>query len=265
MERVVDEPMTVLEEFLKLYERSVKNFERADPIESRVAQDLRVAQPFVVHTTHLPIYGVILDQREEKFFFVHLTTFLPLASVEALKLRVKDLFDELKLTHLTFEVEVGTLQKFATPLGELRPNDLEKLKENVERLKKLKYGRLHERFFETEKKRVETILKLMREEKIVHVPQSVVRKFHDLSLRLAVAASDKKTRRSGCALIVDEELGLRLYFSDDCEGKIGTIFLLGEKIYEGTLKSGLLLRGLEGSSHYVSEETLRVETQQRRS
>lgn len=244
--------MSLLREFFQIYRESIENFDEANPIESRKKTTLAVGDVFVVRTTHLPIYGVIAQKDENKIKFVYLTTFLPLTSVEAVGLKVNDLFDEVRMTHLLFETEIRVLYPFALRLGSVK--DLQMLMDNSERLRKIKYGQLHREFFEMEKKRVELILKLMEEhDKIVLVPSNIVRKLEELSLSMAVAATKKKTHRVDCILICEEELGWRLYFSKDCEGKFGRIFLMDENIFEGTFRSGILLRGLKRFHRFVDQ------------
>lgn len=236
--------MSLLREFFQIYRESIKNFDEANPIESRKKATLGVGDVFVVRTTHLPVYGVIVQKEGDKIRFIYLTTFLPLASVEAVGLKVNDLFDEVRMTHLSFETDSRVLDPFALRLGSVK--DLQMLIDNSERLRKIKYGQLHREFFEMEKKRVELILKLIQEhDKIVLVNPNVVRKLEELSMSVAVAATEKKTHRIDCVLICEEELGWRLYFSEDCEGKFGRIFLMDEIVFEGTFRSGVLLRGLK--------------------
>ncbi|MEN3009175.1 hypothetical protein [Pseudothermotoga sp.] len=243
----------LLREFLQMYKRSIKNFENTNLVRSCKNADLSVGDVFVVHTTHLPMYGVVIQKNQEKISFAYLTTFLPLASIEAVSLKVEDLFKEVKLTHLIFEIDLQTSNLFTKRLGKVK--DFQALMDNLEKLKKIEYGNIHRKFFEHESNRVKLILKLMNEhEKIVLLSTEVIRKFREISKQVAVAATGKKTCRIGCMLVVEEELGLRLFFSDDCEGKLGQIILLDEVIFKGHLKSGLLLRGLKGPVDLISDQ-----------
>ncbi|WP_041081287.1 hypothetical protein [Thermotoga profunda] len=252
--------MSLLKDFMKIYKKSVKDFQNTNLIRVSENKELSLRDVFAVYTTHLPIYGIVTDKTKDKITFVYLTTFLPLASVEAIEVKIKDLFDTVKLTHMTFEIDCQTIKPFAKILGPVK--DLQTIKENVHRLREINYGTLHREFFEDERRRVEIILQLMREdEKIIYVPSSVLEKFKQFAQQKAVAATEKKTIRVNCAIVVCEDLGLRFFFSDECENKIGKIYLLNEPIFSGHLISGLLIRNLGDLVHYVSEQTMRIEVQ----
>lgn len=252
--------MSLLKDFMEIYKRSVKGFQDANLIRISENKELSLRDVFAVYTTHLPIYGIVTDKTKDKITFVYLTTFLPLASVEAIEVKVKDLFDTVKLTHLIFEIDCQAIKPFAKILGPVK--DLQTIKENVNRLSEINYGILHRKFFEDEKRRVEIILQLMKEdEKIIYVPPEILKKFKRISRQKAVAATEKKTIRVNCAIVVCEDLGLRFFFSDDCENKEGKIYLLDELIFSGRLISGILIRNLGDLVHYVSEQTMKIEVQ----
>lgn len=250
--------MPLLEDFMRIYKESMRGFNKANPIKICKSVNLSVSDVFVIYTTHLPIYGVVIEETKGRIIFAYLTTFLALASVEAVEMRINNLFDTVKLTHLTFEMDIETAKPFVEKLGSVK--DLQILKENLKRLGKIDYGKIHKEFFDTEKNRVEIILQLMKEnDKIIYVSSGVLEKFEQFAQSRAVAATEKKTIRLNCAIAVCEDLGLRFFFADECENKKGKIYLLGELIFSGHLKSGLLIRNLGNLVHHISEQTMKIE------
>jgi hypothetical protein len=252
--------MSLLEDFMGIYKESIENLKNANPVKVSENRGLFVSDVFVIYTTHLPIYGVVIE-KNDKITFAYLTTFLPLASVEALSLKTKDLFDTVKLTHLTFEADYQIIKPFAKILGKVK--DIQVIKKNIDRLREINYGTLHREFFENEKRREEIILQLMKEDKIIYVPSGILEKFKQFSQQKAVAATEKKTIRLNCAIVVCEDLGLRFFFADECENKEGKIYLLDEPIFSGRLISGILIRNLGDLVHYVSDQTVRIEINNR--
>lgn len=250
--------MSLLENFMAIYKESMKNFQNANPIKTLEGKDLFISDVFVIYTTHIPIYGIVIDKKESKITFAYLTTFLPLASVEAIELKIKDLFDTVKLTHLTFEIDLEIIKPFAKTLKPVR--DLQTIMKNLNRLNEINYGKIHREFFDIEKKRVELIIQLMKEgEKVIYVPSCTLKRFRQFAQQKAVAATERKTVRVRCAIVTYEDLGLRFFFADECENKVGKIYLLDEPIFSGHLKSGLLIRNLADLIHYVSEQTVKIE------
>ncbi|MEJ5230390.1 MAG: hypothetical protein WHT65_10355 [Pseudothermotoga sp.] len=245
----------LLKDFLTIYKKSMKGFKDADPVTvGNPTRRLSEGDLFVIYTTHLPVYGIVLKSSKNTIQFAYLTTYTALASVEAIGLKIDDLFEEVKLTHLVFETSVNN---YIVPLKPVRKIDV--VRENLERLKSITYGKIHEEFFETEKQRVQLILKLISEENIAYVPVCSLKVLRKMSRQMAIAATQKTTVRVNGAVIVKEDLGLRFYFSDQCEGRTGKIYLFEEIIYEGILQNGLLIRHLEGFFHHINEHTMKIE------
>lgn len=245
----------LLKDFLTIYKKSMKGFKDADPVTvGNPTRRLSEGDLFVIYTTHLPVYGIVLKSSKNTIQFAYLTTYTPLTSVEAIGLKIDDLFEEVKLTHLVFEVPIND---YLVPLKPVRKIDV--VRENLERLKSITYGKIHEEFFETEKQRVQLILKLISEENVAYVPACSLKTLRKIAQQMAIAAIEKTTLRVNDVVLVKEELGLRLYFSDQHEGKRGKIYLFEEIVYEGILQNGLLIRHLEELFHHINEHTMKIE------
>lgn len=138
-------------------------------------------------------------------------------------MKTKDLFDTVKLTHLTFDANYQIIKPFTKILEQVK--DIQVIKKNIDRLREINYGTLHKEFFENEKRRVEIILQ-MKEDKIIYVPSGILEKFKQFSQQKAVAATEKKTIRLNCAVVICEDLGLHFFFAAECENKEDKIYRL---------------------------------------
>jgi|GEM_PF-4785406 len=249
--------MSLLGRFFLLYKESIKDLDFITPNRVELKSELCVGTVFVIHTNWLPFYGVILDKKDEMIRFAHLTTFLPLASIEAPTFKVNDLFEEAKLTHLVFEIEEPVAKRFFKALKPVK--DPQQIRDTVEKLKSLHYGRIHREFFNLEEKSVRILLQLMNEEeKIIYPPQQVIQKFRQLILTKAAAATVIKTSRVGDLIFVKDELGMRLFFPDEYKNRSGEIYLFDELIFRGKLTNGLLIRNLPNLISYLSEGSIKI-------
>ncbi|MGJ8455794.1 hypothetical protein ACSFC1_10890 [Pseudothermotoga sp. U03pept] len=248
--------MSLLERFLLLYKESIKDITSVIPNKVELESELGVGTVFVIYTNWLPFYGVILD-KDEMIKFAYLTTFLPLASLEAPILKVNDLFEETKLTHLVFEIEEPVAKRFFKALKPVKHP--QQIRDTVEKLKNLHYGRIHREFFNLEEKSVRLLLQLMNEdEKIIYPPHQVIEKFRQLIQTKAVAATGMKTSRVGDLIVVQDELGMRLFFPDEYKSRSGEIYLFDELIFRGKLNDGLLIRNLPNLISYLSEGVIEI-------
>ncbi|ODN29990.1 hypothetical protein [Fervidobacterium thailandense] len=253
----------ILQEQLSLYRESVKNLEQLKIFPASRSWEVCEGIVFAVDTNVFPMYGLISkvnsDERQKTVDFVYLTPHILLASVEAPILRIDDdVFELVKLTHIMHTVPEKELKQVARPVKKV--SDVRKVLEHVEKLSNTPYGRIHREFFDTERKFVELVTELVAEfEKIIELPPDLLNSLKSEISELGVAASFGRAVRFGKFILVNTDVGAKVYLDDRLVGKVGKIFIKGKLVFEGKLTNGMILLHLAQFLPFFEEGDIVIE------
>jgi len=234
--------VTLLDSFFEIYESIIEKEKYIDVIETNEYYELNPGDVFRIDTIGLPIYGILLNRRNEEIEFAYLTPFLALASVDAISFKVSDIFDIVKLTHLKFLFSSSKMKSYFKKLKPVK--NLELVIDNLKILESKKYGLVHRRFFEIEEQRVTNVLEIIdKNKKIIRVPTESKEELLKLA-SIPAADSHTKTFKLDRIICSFEPIGLKLYFPDDLLDKSCQISIFDTVIYKGKAKNGLILQGI---------------------